>query len=83
MNILKTIVVVFILSTFSYAQVENLSKDKSFMLGAYYYAWYDAPKNEDDIGWMKKALMGRLDPVQLTKLGVYDSRDPKVIKSHI
>ena len=53
MNILKTVVVVFILSTFSYAQVENLSNDKSFMLGAYYYAWYGAPKNEDDIGWMK------------------------------
>ena len=83
MNILKTAVVVFILSTFSYAQVENLSKDKSFMLGAYYYAWYDASKNEGDIGWMKKALRGRLEPVQLPQLGVYDSRDPKVIKRHI
>ena len=83
MNILKATLSVLILSTFSHAQVENLSKDKSFSLGAYYYAWYDAPKNKHDIGWMKKALRGRLDPVQLPKLGVYDSRDPKVIKSHI
>ena len=83
MNISKATLSVLILSTFSYAQVGSLSKDKSFMLGAYYYAWYDSPKNEDDIGWMKKALRGRLDPVQLPELGVYDSRDPKVIKSHI
>lgn len=56
---------------------------KSNMLGAYYYPWYDASKNEDDIGWMKKALRGRLKPTQLPKLGVYDSRDPKVIENHI
>ena len=56
---------------------------KSNMLGAYYYPWYDAPKNENDIGWMKRALRGRLKPAQLPKLGVYDSRDPKVIKNHI
>jgi len=56
---------------------------KSNILGAYYYPWYDAPTNENDIGWMKRALRGRLKPAQLPKLGVYDSRDPKVIKNHI
>ena len=32
---------------------------------------------------MKRALRGRLKPTQLPKLGVYDSRDPKVIENHI
>ena len=83
MLIVKVAVALFILSTLSNAQAENLTKDKTFMLGAYYYAWYEAPNNENDLGWMGKALRGRLKPVQLPKLGVYDSRDPKVIKGHI
>ena len=32
---------------------------KVYNLGAYYYPWYKAAKNENDIGWMKKALRGR------------------------
>ena len=63
MLIVKVAVAAFILSTFSHAQAENLTKDKSFMLGAYYYAWYEAPNNENDLGWMEKALRGRLKPV--------------------
>ena len=61
----------------------GLERTKKYTLGAYYYPWYKAAKNENDIGWMKKALRGRLDPIQLPKLGVYDSRDPDVIKKHI
>jgi hypothetical protein len=77
------IAAIFIIPIFSQAQGDESNKQGGFMLGAYYYPWYDAPKNENDIGWMKKALRGRLKPVQLPKLGVYDSRDPKVIKDHI
>ena len=50
MKNLKTVFIVFILSALSDLNAENFTEKKGFMLGAYYYAWYDAPKNEDDIG---------------------------------
>ncbi len=54
-------------------------------IGAYYYPWYEAPESPRGRGedWMSKALRGRLEPRQLPKLGVYDSRDPAVIAEHI
>ncbi len=53
------------------------------LLGAYYYPWYSGEPDEKKRGWMKQALRGRLEPRQLPRLGVYDSRDPKVIEDHI
>jgi hypothetical protein len=76
-------VAIFIFSTLSQGQDDGANQKKEFMVGAYYYPWYEAPKNENDIGWMKRALRGRLKSTQLPKLGVYDSRDPKVIEDHI
>ena len=54
----------------------------SLSIGAYYYPWYGAA-DPGDTGWMTQALRGRLKPQQLPKLGVYGSRDPKVIGDHI
>ncbi|HUF61997.1 MAG TPA: hypothetical protein VMN36_07975 [Verrucomicrobiales bacterium] len=67
------------------ASPETRSPSPALTIGAYYYPWYEAPesrrgRNED---WMSKALRGRLEPRQLPKLGVYDSRDPAVIAEHI
>ena len=53
------------------------------LLGAYYYPWYRGAKAEGEIGWMKRALRGRLQPQQLPRLGVYDSEDAQVIGDHI
>jgi len=59
------------------------------LVGAYYYPWYHPPrgksgaKSKKDLGWMKRALRGRLLPRQMPKLGVYESREPKVIADHI
>jgi len=50
--------------------------------GAYYYPWYRKPQGSE-LGWMSQALRGRLEPRQLPKLGVYDSRDSRVIAGHI
>jgi len=58
-----------------------------FLVGAHYYPWYRAPSDEalerGEIGWMREALRGRLAPRQLPRVGIYDSRDPKVIAAHI
>jgi predicted amidohydrolase len=62
------------------AAVKEASQRPSF--GAYYYPWYKKPKGSR-LGWMSQALRGRLEPRQLPKLGVYDSRDPRVIAEHI
>ena len=51
--------------------------------GAYYYPWYAAPAQSEERGWMRQALRGRLTPRQLPALGVYSSRDPRVIGAHI
>jgi len=72
-----------LLPVLSQAQIEKPNKQDSFTLGTYYYAWYNAPGVQKDLGWMKRALRGRLRPQQLPKLGVYDSRDAAVIKDHI
>ncbi len=56
------------------------------MMGAYYYPWYRNRRNAADdpqIGWMSRALRGRLQPRQLPQLGVYNSRDKQVISDHI
>jgi hypothetical protein len=58
------------------------------MVGAYYYPWYVAPSaasqnGPSSLGWMRKALRGRLEPKQLPKLGVYDSQDAEAIAEHI
>jgi hypothetical protein len=57
------------------------------LLGAHYYPWYrgvSPPASaRGEIGWMRRALRGRLLPRQLPALGVYDSRDPAVIGAHI
>jgi glycoprotein endo-alpha-1,2-mannosidase len=55
---------------------------ESLNIGAYYYPWYRASE-EGNIGWMSQAMRGHLKPQQLPKLGVYGSRDPKVIGDHI
>lgn len=59
------------------------NSDDQWLVGAYYYPWYSAPRSEGSIGWMSKALRGRLSPKQLPELGVYSSRDPEVIGRHI
>lgn len=61
------------------AQVSN---GKPPVIGIYYYPWYKAPKNES-IGWMRKALRGRLEPKQLPKIGVYSSQDADTVAGHI
>jgi glycoprotein endo-alpha-1,2-mannosidase len=53
------------------------------LVGADYYAGYGATKSESDLCWMRKARRGRLEPRQLPKLGVYDSRNAETIGSHI
>lgn len=58
------------------------------LVGVYYYPWYDAPRRAarngvPTIGWMRRALRGRLEPKQLPKLGVYSSRNAETIGSHI
>jgi glycoprotein endo-alpha-1,2-mannosidase len=71
------------------AQEQNEEKAliESLTVGAYYYPWYRSGDSRrggrSEIGWMSQALRGRLTPRQLRKLGVYDSRDPKVIGDHI
>ncbi len=64
-------------------EAESSAEKKKALVGAYYYAWYGGNKNKQSVGWMKQALRGRLSPPQLPKLGIYDSRDPKVIGDHI
>ena len=63
----------------------GIAQDRALptLLGAYYYPWYRGEKAEGEIGWMKRALRGRLHPRQSPKLGVYDSDDAKVIGDHI
>ncbi len=61
---------------------------KKPLVGAYYYPWYTAPWNASRsgspaIGWMHKALRGRLTPRQLPKLGVYSSKNSETIADHI
>ncbi len=65
------------------AQAAGGLEAKKPLVGAYYYPWYRAPRSDSDIGWMNKALRGRLEPRQLPKLGVYDSRNAETIGSHI
>ena len=69
----------------SAGEVAELKADTgpSCLLGAYYYAWYRSPGREGDTGWMRRAMRSKLKPAHLPKLGVYDSRNPKVIKEHI
>ena len=54
----------------------------SLSIGAYYYPWYGA-SDKGNLGWMSQAMRGHLKPQQLPKLGVYSSRDSKVIGDHI
>lgn len=56
--------------------------DGGLTVGAYYYPWYEAAE-AGKTGWMSQALRGRLKPQQLPGLGVYGSRDSKVIGEHI
>lgn len=51
--------------------------------GAYYYPWYRVREGDSGRGWMKRALRGRLQPRQMPRLGVYNSRDPETIRQHI
>ncbi len=68
--------------TFSLSGEEEAGAVPSLSIGAYYYPWYEAA-GAGETGWMSKALRGRLQPQQLPRLGVYGSRDPKVIGDHI
>ena len=65
------------------SQDQKSSQNDSWLVGAHYYPWYGAPKNNNDLGWMRKALRGRLQPRQMPALGVYNSRDTEVIGKHI
>jgi glycoprotein endo-alpha-1,2-mannosidase len=64
-------------------QTEPSKPKDSWLVGAHYYPWYGAPRNENDRGWLRKALRGRLEPRQLPVSGIYDSRDQEVIGTHI
>ncbi|HIE95462.1 MAG TPA: hypothetical protein EYG03_19740 [Planctomycetes bacterium] len=65
------------------AQASDGVEAEKPLVGAYYYPWYRASRRDSDIGWMDRALRGRLEPRQLPKLGVYDSRNAEIIGSHI
>ncbi|MGK0185907.1 MAG: GH18 family chitinase [Verrucomicrobiales bacterium] len=71
----------FSLPVFGQEQGSDRQSDE-LSVGAYYYPWYRAAE-AGETGWMSRALRGRLEPQQLPKLGVYGSRDPKVIGDHI
>ena len=61
------------------------ANEKKPVVGVYYYPWYRAPSaaSAPAVGWMRKALRGRLEPKQLPKRGVYNSRDAETIADHI
>ena len=62
---LLTVLGIALLPVLSQAQSEKPNKQDSFTLGTYYYAWYNGPGVQKDLGWMKSALRGRLRPQQL------------------
>jgi len=55
---------------------QETAQGDEYLVGAYYYSWY--PEN-----FSKGFLRGRLNPRQIPKLGLYDSRDPDVAQRHI
>jgi len=75
--------VYLIVPTHAQDQNKTYKQKDSWLVGAHYYPWYGAPRNENDRGWLRKALRGRLEPRQLPALGIYDSRDQEVIGKHI
>lgn len=58
----------------------NLSSKPS--VGVYYYPWYRNPEHSGKYKW-NRAMRQRLKDPQEPKIGLYDSRDAKVIGEHI
>lgn len=70
--------------TFVGADADPLGAKKP-LVGAYYYPWYRVrgERESSSLGWMRRTLRGRLEPKQLPKRGIYNSRDAETIAEHI
>ena len=60
---------------------ENARTAKKPVVGAYYYPWYREP-SEDPVRW-PRAMRLHLEEPHLPMSGLYDSRNPDVIRDHI
>jgi hypothetical protein len=69
------------------SRVEGI-EGKGPVVGAYYYPWYRASRRTGGqegtaIGWMRKALRGRLEPPHMPRIGIYSSHHAETIAEHI
>ena len=73
----KTCIVVSLL-WLSLCPISTFAADRD--VSVYYYPWYDQPNNGH---WLEGCLRTRLIPPSPPKLGLYDSRDTRVIQAHL